>query len=81
MAGIQELRKEYESGIKTNEELKRLLESERDKLYNRSKSSDELFELRLQLDESLQHNDELQRQLNESARSEEEVNRTEERTS
>jgi len=72
-AEIQRLRDEYESGIKTNRELKRLLESEREKGHERSTTPDGVLELRLQLDESLQRNDELQRQLNESTRSDEEV--------
>lgn len=72
-AEIQRLRDEYESGIKTNKELKRLLESERAKGHERSRTPDGVLELRLQLDESLQKNDDLQRQLNESARSDDEV--------
>lgn len=75
MAEIHRLREEYESGIKTNQELKSLLESEREKSLERSRTPDGVLELRLQLDESLQKNDELQRQLNESARSNDEVNR------
>lgn len=75
MAEIHRLREEYESGIKTNQELKSLLESEREKRLERSRTPDGVLELRLQLDESLQKNDELQRQLNESARSDDEVNR------
>lgn len=75
MAEIHRLREEYESGIKTNQELKSLLENEREKSLERSRTPDGVLELRLQLDESLQKNDELQRQLNESARSNDEVNR------
>lgn len=71
MAEIQRLREEYESGIKTNEELKKLLENEREKNLDRSSTSDGVLELRLQLDESLQKNEDLQRKLN---RSENEVN-------
>lgn len=75
VAEIQKLRMEYEAGIKTNEELKRLLESEREKTHGRSKLSDETLELRLQLDESSQQNDELRRRLNESVGSEQEISR------
>lgn len=75
MAEIERLREEYVTGIKTNEELKKALESERGKNRDRSRASDGVLELRLQLDESLQKNEDLQRQLHESARSEDEVNR------
>jgi len=72
---IPKLRMEYEAGIKANEELRRLLESEREKNHDRSRSSDGMLELRLRLDESSQQNDELRRQLSESARSDDEINR------
>ncbi|XP_022783797.1 myomegalin-like isoform X2 [Stylophora pistillata] len=75
MAEIQRLREEYLTGIKTNEELKKALENEREKNRDRSRTSDGVLELRLQLDESLQKNEDLQRQLHESARSEDEVDR------
>lgn len=75
MAEIERLREEYVTGIKTNEELKKALESERGKNRDRSRASDGVLELRLQLDESLQKNEDLQRQLHERARSEDEVNR------
>ena len=58
MAEIQRLRDQYESGIKTNKELRRLLESEREKGHERPRTPDGV---------------ELQRQLNESARSDDEV--------
>ena len=75
MAEVQKLRRGYESGIKTNDELRGLLESERDTIHDRSRSSDGILELRLQLDESLQENGELKRQLNESARLDDEFKR------
>ena len=54
MAEIERLREEYVTGIKTNEEVKKALESERGKNRDRSRASDGVLELRLQLDESLQ---------------------------
>lgn len=49
---------EYEVGIKMNEEFKRFLESECEKIYGRFKLLDEILELRLQFDELFQQNDE-----------------------
>lgn len=56
-ADIPKLRMEYEAGIKANEELRRLLESEREKNHGRSRLSDGM----LRLNESARSDDEINR--------------------
>ena len=79
MAELQRLRKEYETGIRANEDLRRHFDKEVSSMADERRSAqsneDELRLVRDQHEETLQRNKELNKQLNESLRAFDDVKR------